>query len=438
MKGKLKSAALASVLSAAFIYCGTTYAAPGPQASQPPVYSASPAPEITAMPDVSPEPEASAAAEAAVQTAGPEETDLPESTEPADNPVRTAEPTYTPSSGAPTASTLDFTIQISKKKHVIESTIKIEVYDKTGALAGSGSEHIGAATESINMHLDVPEYALGDSFTVKLADGAQSLQYYDTVTYAGKSFEITTDWYRNASGAVVPYNSYIFTAVPLWEKDVVVYVGGDQPKLPDRARIVDGNTLVPVRAVAEAMGISVYYDKSYDSVVCSVGDKQIIYNMNSTYATFFGEDIYLPTAPRYFSGSAYVPVRSLAEAFEAPIESKDYGDHLDIIIGESETVKQYEPVNKWNISSRTDYMIWVSKSEYTVRVYQGYENHWRRIYTAPCAIGAPGTPTITGSFEYIEITARIMWDPCFVFITAMRCIRLCSITAAENTTGGSE
>lgn len=307
----------------------------------------------------------------------------------------------------PTASTLDFTVQIADKKYVVASFIKVEVYDKTGALVGTDREWIGGITESVDLHYDVPEYALGDSFTVKLVEGADTLKYYDTTIRPGQSFEIETSYYYSDDGALVPYNSYVFEAVPLWEKEVVVYVNDRIPKLPSRARIVNGSTLVPVRAVAEAMGISVYYDKDYDSVVCSVGNDQIIYNLNSTYATFFGEDLFLPVAPQYFEGNTYVPVRSLAEAFEAPIESLDFGDHLDVVIGESEVVNRYEPVNSWDISSRTDYMVWVSKSEYTVRVYEGSMNNWHKIYTAPCAIGAPGTPTITGSYEYIE---RTFWE----------------------------
>ena len=330
-------------------------------------------------------------------TFDPEETSAP-------SPSPTATPTAAPSST--TATTLDFTVQIADKKYVIDSFIKVEVYDKNGTLLGTDREWIGGTTESVDLHYDIPEYNLGDTFTVKLVEGVDTLTYYDTVIRPGESFEVKTDFYTE-NGKIVPYNSYIFTAVPRWEKEVFVYVDDEILSMPTRARIVDGSTFVPARAVAEALGISVKYDADYDSVVCSVDDKEIIYNLNSTYATFFGKDIYLPAAPHYFNGSTCIPVRSLADAFEAPIEAKDYGDHLDVIIGDSEVVLQSAPVNKWNISSRTPYMVWVSKSEYKVRVYEGSTNKWRLLRTAPCAIGAPGTPTITGSFEYIE---RTFWD----------------------------
>ena len=51
----------------------------------------------------------------------------------------------------------------------------------------------------------------------------------------------------------------------------------------DSARIVDGIAMMPVRAIGEAMGLKVTYDPKYDSVVCSVGSDQVIFNANSAY-----------------------------------------------------------------------------------------------------------------------------------------------------------
>ena len=394
MKKFLKIAVCIAAISSMLIN-GSAFAAPAESIAP----TTEPAVEATTNPEATVDPEATIDPEADdTEIVDAEETAAPEASA---SPAPAA-----PALTGPTANTLDFTIHMADKKYVVASFIKVEVYDKTGTLVGTDRQWIGGITKVVDLHYDVPEYTLGDSFTVKLVEGVDTLKYYDTVVRPGESFEVQTSFYTK-DGEIVPYNSFAFNAVPLWEKEVFVYVNDEKLSLPTRARIVDGSTFVPARAVAEAMGISVYYDKDYDSVVCSVGDKEIIYNLNQTYATFFGENIYLPVAPQYFGGSACIPVRSLADAFEAPIEAKDFGDHLDVIIGESEVVLASSPVNRWNISSRTDYMVWVSKSEYKVRVYQGSTNKWRLIYTAGCSIGAPGTPTITGSYEYIE---RTFWD----------------------------
>ena len=156
--------------------------------------------------------------------------------------------------------------------------------------------------------------------------------------------------------------------------------------------------------------LKVTYDPKYDSVVCSVGSDQVIFNANSAYTTIFGNDTYAPHATVYIEGSLFVPVRTLAESFNSSLDVLDFDDHLDIIIGESPMVKEYRnrtPVNKNGITSRTNYLVWVSKHEYKVRVYQGSQYNWELQKEFPCALGAWNTPTITGQFEYIE---RTEWD----------------------------
>ena len=77
-------------------------------------------------------------------------------------------------------------------------------------------------------------------------------------------------------------------------------------------------------------------------------------------------------------------------------------------------------VNQSGISSRTDYLVWISLHEYKARVYLGKQYQWKPIREMTCAIGAPSSPTITGSFEYQYSMPR--WDygtyyvgPCLVF-----------------------
>ncbi len=161
--------------------------------------------------------------------------------------------------------------------------------------------------------------------------------------------------------------------------------------------------MVPVMAVAEALGLNARYDEKYNSVVCEIGDDQAIFNMDTAYATIFGEDLYLPRICEFIDETAYVPVRPLAEAFGSSIETFDFGDHIDVCLGASEKVREYRnkiPVNKWGISSRTNYLVWIDKSDYRVRVYTGSQYKWEEAASFSCAIGAPGSPTPTGSYEY--------------------------------------
>jgi len=55
-----------------------------------------------------------------------------------------------------------------------------------------------------------------------------------------------------------------------------------------------------------------------------------------------------------------------------------------------------------------------------VRVYTGSKGRWEEVASFPCAIGAPGSPTITGSYEYQYRMDGWYYDgyyvgPCLVF-----------------------
>ena len=141
------------------------------------------------------------------------------------------------------------------------------------------------------------------------------------------------------------------------------------------------------------------------------------------YATLLGKDTYLPETCTFIGDTVFVPARSLAEAFGAEVKALDFDDHIDVCIGESPVVKEYMqqiPVNKYGITSRTSYLVWVDKSDYRVRVYTGSQYKWKQVASFPCAIGAPGTPTITGSFEYQYKVSSWTYPgyyvgPCLVF-----------------------
>ena len=65
-------------------------------------------------------------------------------------------------------------------------------------------------------------------------------------------------------------------------------------------------------------------------------------------------------------------------------------------------------VNSAGLTSDTDHLIWVSKASFTVHIFKGSQGNWQEICAFPCAIGAPYTPTPTGTYKFYErVTA---WD----------------------------
>ena len=362
--------------------------------------TASPAPtgtpQVTAEPTVSPG-----------TTVEPTET---ATTTPAAEP--TVKPTSTPTIPENELSTqFVLNIDITSHKYIISNDVTIELYSSSDELLGSITENVSQDTSSLNLIFNVPQYRMGEKFKVKLVSGLRSLKYYDKKIEPDGILEVQTYGYLNENGEYVQNNGCAMNGNPNYDKELCMYVSGNfLQDVSPRARIVDGIAMMPVRAIGEAMGLKVTYDPKYDSVVCSVGSDQVIFNANSAYTTIFGNDTYAPHATVYIEGSLFVPVRTLAESFNSSLDVLDFDDHLDIIIGESPMVKEYRnrtPVNKNGITSRTNYLVWVSKHEYKVRVYQGSQYNWELQKEFPCALGAWNTPTITGQFEYIE---RTEWD----------------------------
>lgn len=66
------------------------------------------------------------------------------------------------------------------------------------------------------------------------------------------------------------------------------------------------------------------------------------------------------------------------------------------------------------VGSRTPYMIWISKNNFKVTVLLHENNKWNAIKEFPCSIGAPGSPTVTGQFEYYQYQSRWQYNGYYV------------------------
>jgi hypothetical protein len=332
-------------------------------------------------------------------------------TEPAVSPEPTITPTPSPDVPQEQLSKeFKLTLDITPHKYTISSNVTIELYNSNGELVGTDTQYVGWDTPTINMVFEVPEYRMGETFKVKLVSGLRSIQYYDDFIEPGGSFDVLTFGYINDQGEYVQSNGALMGGNPGYEKEVNVYIGDKAlTNIYPEARLIDGTTMIPVRAIGEAMGLDVTYNPDDNCVICSAGDdKRVVFYVGNVFTTIYGIGINAPHEPVYIENSLFVPLRTLAEAFEASVESEDFDTYLNVKIGTSPIITEYlrqsSPVNANGITSRTPYLVWVSKSEYTVRVYEGEQYNWRLLKEYPCALGAWDTPTITGQFEYIEKT----------------------------------
>lgn len=344
-------------------------------------------------------------------------TDIPVSSEPdADltaSPI-TAQANSVPDNEFPDveySTQLNLEISVIPHKYIKSTNAVIELYTDNDEYLGSCLRYVGFDTPSVTMSYQVPRYHLGTHFKIKLKEGLNSILYYDEIGNPEDMVRVETYGYYDENGEYITHDSISISADPEYEKEVNLYITDTWYRdMWPHARMVDGVAMAPVRQMAEAMGLDVYYNGEWDSVTLSIDDHSSSFWAYNEYMTYPGGDANAEHMPVYIDDTLFVPVKDLANAFDCPLEVTDYGVCIDFLIGEApyhQEIRNRTPVNADGIGSKTDYLIWVSKSEYAVRVYHGQQYHWTLIDEFPCALGAWNTPTITGQFEILE---RTRWD----------------------------
>lgn len=94
--------------------------------------------------------------------------------------------------------------------------------------------------------------------------------------------------------------------------------------------IKEGRTIVPVRALTEALGATVDYDNETRTITITKDDTTIVMNLDLNIAYVNGEQVTLDVKPVNIKGRALVPIRFVAECFKLEVEWD--GDSQTIVI----------------------------------------------------------------------------------------------------------
>ena len=84
-------------------------------------------------------------------------------------------------------------------------------------------------------------------------------------------------------------------------------------------QMINGRTMVPMRAIFEALGAKVNWDGSTQTITATTGDREIIMQLNNTRMTVNGRAIELDVPPQLVNSSTLVPVRAVAEGLDADV-----------------------------------------------------------------------------------------------------------------------
>lgn len=103
------------------------------------------------------------------------------------------------------------------------------------------------------------------------------------------------------------------------EKPIAVYLDGEQLSFSQNPYVANGVTMVPMRAIFEALGATVNYDAAAKKIFAQKGDTAIELVLDNKTATVNSETKTLDAAATAKSGSTLVPLRFVAEALQTAV-----------------------------------------------------------------------------------------------------------------------
>ena len=99
-----------------------------------------------------------------------------------------------------------------------------------------------------------------------------------------------------------------------------VVVNGERIIFPDQKAILkDGRTLVPARGVFEAMGAKVDWDGNTQTVTVSNASRKVKIIIGKNYITVDGKTKQIDVPAQLINGRTMIPVRAVAEAFDCKV-----------------------------------------------------------------------------------------------------------------------
>ncbi len=161
----------------------------------------------------------------------------------------------------------------------------------------------------------MPATVIGNTFSakVKLDEGANVIEV------------IAIDGAGNTSDPVqvtVVYDPYLNKTVIELAAGSQFYKVNGETKVMDVAPFInsDNRTMVPVRFIAEALGLSVKWDGDKRQVIITGNDKQIVLTIDSNIAMVDGIPVKMDTKAIIVNNRTFVPLRFVAEAFGFQVE----------------------------------------------------------------------------------------------------------------------
>jgi len=106
---------------------------------------------------------------------------------------------------------------------------------------------------------------------------------------------------------------------PSYASGISIRIDGEPATFAESATIVEGRTLVPLRAIFSQLGASIVWDNDTQTVTAEKDGVTVVMQIGNRVFTRNGERITLDVPPQIVEGRTFVPARAVGECFGAEV-----------------------------------------------------------------------------------------------------------------------
>ncbi|MDA8233784.1 MAG: copper amine oxidase N-terminal domain-containing protein [Clostridia bacterium] len=112
---------------------------------------------------------------------------------------------------------------------------------------------------------------------------------------------------------------YTYTATLTVDSPITVVINGKELVMETLPVAENGRTLVPLRAIFQALGADIFWDAPTETVTAKKGSTEVKITIGKAQAEVNGQAVKLDVPAKTIDQRAYVPARFVAEAFGAKV-----------------------------------------------------------------------------------------------------------------------
>ena len=296
-------------------------------------------------------------------------------------------------------------VHVELSANFIPGNMVFGVYSSDGRFLEEQKIIVTDIPTDYKITFNVPEYSYGDTFYIRLLGGAAKIQYSDNFYGVDDMIPLKTNTRISPAGEAIYENEFSINAFPLSSRYINAYANGWELYFKNPAKIINNTCFIPLTEYLEALEMTdcMVFDNTTGRIEINSALHKVVFRLNGNDMYADNKVTHSDIAPLKVNGVIYVPFRFLVEGLGGKITTEtDNNGKLKIYAFLRREPSAEDFVNTNGITSKTDYLVWVSKKNYTVTVFTDNNGKWKAEKTFPCSIGAVSTPTVTGQFEYFS------------------------------------